>query len=81
MNDEKRDFYFLPSDGSPRKLGTGVTLAVAVRIKDEFLKEKKYKSYYTRMWDADEGRYFDVGSWSEFFLWGTPKEGECQKEE
>lgn len=81
MTDEKRDFYFLPSKGSPRKLGTDVTLTIAVKIKDEFLKEKGYKSYYTRMWDTDEGRYFDVGSWSEFFLWGTPKEETCQKEE
>ena len=80
MNNETRDMWFLPGDKPPRKLASDVKRDVAVRVMHEFLEERNYKSYYTRVWDTDEGTMFDVGSWSEFFLWGTPEEGECQNE-
>ncbi len=76
MNNETRDMWFLPGDDPPRKLASDVKRDVAFRVMHEFLEERNYKSYYTRVWDTDEGTMFDVGSWSEFFLWGTPKEGE-----
>lgn len=31
--------------------------------------DKQFKSYYTRAWDEDDGTHYDVGSWSEWFLW------------
>lgn len=39
-----------------------------------FLAERNYKSYYTRMWrhtdeDGSFEQIYDVGSWSEFFVW------------
>lgn len=30
---------------------------------------KKFKSYYMRMWEEDGRTQIDVGSWSEFFIW------------
>lgn len=30
---------------------------------------KPFKSYYTRSWVEDGRTIFDVGSWSEFFVW------------
>lgn len=43
----------------------------AMKIINQFLDERQYKSYYTRMWREDrEGvpmTKFDVGSHSEFF--------------
>lgn len=41
---------------------------VMLRIK-EFLNERNFKNYYTRVWKTDEGVMFDVGSHTEFFLW------------
>lgn len=31
-------------------------------------KNKKFKSYYTRTWEEDGETYFDVGSWTEYFI-------------
>lgn len=35
----------------------------------KFLEEHNYKSYYTRSWEENGEMWFDVGSWSEFFIW------------
>ena len=32
-------------------------------------KDKQFKSYYTREWSENGRTWFDVGSWSEFFIW------------
>lgn len=41
----------------------------ALKVIKNFLDERNYKSYYTRMWTDENGaRWFDVGSWSEFFV-------------
>ena len=37
------------------------------KVIQDFLKEKNYKSYYTRTWESDNKTWFDVGSYSEFF--------------
>lgn len=31
-------------------------------------KDKKFKSYYTRTWEENGETYFDVGSWTEYFI-------------
>lgn len=46
----------------------------ASKLISQFLAERDYKSYYTRMWrhTDDDGSFeqiYDVGSWSEFFVW------------
>lgn len=35
----------------------------------KFPNRKPFKSYYTRSWVEDGRTIFDVGSWSEFFVW------------
>ena len=35
---------------------------------NKFLDDHKFKSYYTRVWEADGRLVFDVGSHTEFFL-------------
>ena len=55
--------------GEKRSIGIATTEALAYRIINEFLDEKKYKSYYTRSWQVDDDTIqVDVGSWSEFFF-------------
>lgn len=78
MNNDLRNIYFISSDGEPRLLARNVPLEKAVIIMHEFMSYHNFRSYYTRSWDDECGRWFDVGSWTEFFLWGDPKEGECQ---
>jgi hypothetical protein len=35
----------------------------------KFLDEHNFKSYYTRTWTEEDGsKWYDVGSWSEFFI-------------
>lgn len=48
---------------------------VGIAIK-QFLDEHNYKSYYTRTWDSDGWRHYDVGSWSEFFHWQLSSDAE-----
>ena len=78
---ETRDLYFITNREDPRKLACNVPKETALKVIQEFLDYHEYKSYYTRAWDDESGRWFDVGSWTEFFLWGIPKEVECQNEE
>ena len=35
---------------------------------NKFLDDHNFKSYYTRVWEADGRLVFDVGSWSEAFI-------------
>ena len=35
---------------------------------NKFLDDHNFKSYYTRVWEADGRLIFDVGSWSEVFI-------------
>ncbi len=39
---------------------------VMIAIQD-FIRKHNFKSYYTRIWESDGWRHYDVGSWSEFF--------------
>lgn len=40
----------------------------AMKEINKFLDEHNYKSYYTRTWQKDNRKYYDVGSWSERFI-------------
>lgn len=35
---------------------------------NDFLYKKKYKTYYTRVWEENGRLKIDFGSWSEFFF-------------
>ena len=71
--DEKRNLYFQRSNGEHRLLVTEVTENEAFKEVQKFLDEHNFKSYYTRNWEEDGVKWYDVGSWSEFFKW-TNKE-------
>jgi hypothetical protein len=71
--DEKRNLYFQRSNGEHRLLATKITENEAFKEVQKFLDEHNFKSYYTRNWEEDGVKWYDVGSWSEFFKW-TNKE-------
>lgn len=70
---EKHNVYFIRSNGEYKLLQENVVQDEVFFIINRFLKEHNYKSYYTRQWATDEGIKYDVGSHSEFFLWGEKK--------
>lgn len=71
--DEKKNLYFQRSNGEHRLLATGVTEEEVRKEMRKFMNEHKFKSYYTRSWEEDGVKFYDVGSWTEFFKW-TNKE-------
>ena len=70
---ETRNLYFINSRGEYRLLHENVTKKEMFKLIHLFLEEHNFKSYYTRSWNTDEGTKFDVGSHTEFFLWGVKK--------
>jgi hypothetical protein len=68
---EKYNLYFIDSRGEYRLLKENVNNSeMVMHLINKFLKEHNYKSYYTRIWQTNEGLMYDVGSHTEFFLWG-----------
>lgn len=65
-----RDLYFIRSNGEYKLLRENVTESQARMIIHQFLDEHNFKSYYTRTWNNGKGTIYDVGSHTEFFLWG-----------
>lgn len=45
----------------------------------QFMDNHNYKSYYTRTWINKGEMVFDVGSWTEFFIWTEPIKEERTK--
>ena len=70
---DKRNLYFQRSNGEHRLLATDVTEDEAWKEMRKFMDDHNFKSYYTRSWEKDGVKTYDVGSWSEFFKW-TNKE-------
>ena len=66
---EIRNLYFQRSNGEHRLLATDVTEEEAYKEMDKFMDERNYESYYTRSWEKDGVKWYDVGSWTEFFKW------------
>lgn len=67
---EKHNLYFINSRNEYRLLKENVTWDEVFPLIAEFLKEHNFTHYYTRTWAIDEGVMLDVGSHTEFFLWG-----------
>lgn len=66
----KKNLYFVNRFGH-RELGNHLTEQEAARMRNKFLDNHNYKSYYTRMWKDEQGNtWYDVGSHTEFFVWG-----------
>ena len=68
---DKKNMYF------KRKNGTYILLLKDCTEKDgwkaahEFMTEHNFQAPYIRTWyDPSENKWFDVGSHSEFFVWG-----------
>lgn len=67
---DKRNLYFIDSNGQYRLLKSDVDRYEAGLSIQVFLNEHNFKCYYIRQWPTDEGMKYDVGSHTEFFLWG-----------
>jgi predicted hydrolase (HD superfamily) len=65
------NLYFIDSRGQYRLLRENVEEKEIHILIQHFLNEHNFKSYYTRSWNTDEGTMYDVGSHTEFFLWGN----------
>ena len=70
---EKRNLYFQRSNGEHRLLAADITEEDACKAMHKFMDDHKFKCYYTRSWEEDGVKWYDVGSWTEFFKW-TNKE-------
>ena len=70
---EKRNLYFQNSRGEYRLLFADITEDEARKEMHKFMDSHNFKSYYTRSWETDGVKTYDVGSWTEFFHW-TKKE-------
>lgn len=70
---KKRNLYFQRANGEHRLLAIDVTEQEAFKEMNRFMDEHNFKSYYTRSWEEDDVKIYDVGSWTEFFKW-TKKE-------
>ena len=68
MNKKIGNFYFERSNGERLLLAENVNREGAFKIMNEFLDDHKFKSHYVRSWQQDNELWFDVGSWSEFFV-------------
>ena len=65
------NLYFQRSNGQYILLQEDCTEEQAFAKIHQFLDEHNFKSYYTRTWTTEDGnKHYDVGSWSEFFIWG-----------
>ena len=65
-----RNLYFL-SGGKKRLLGSNLDWDSALAMINKFLDAHNFKSYYKRTWETSDGTMIDVGSHTEFFLWGS----------
>ena len=68
------NLYFINARGEYQLLYDDVKESEVFILIRDFLDKHNFKSYYTRTWDTDEGRKYDVGSHTEFFLWGFKNE-------
>ena len=67
--DNRRNLYFQRSNGEHCLLATDVTEDEAYKEMEKFMDEHNFESYYTRSWEKDGVKWYDVGSWTEFFKW------------
>lgn len=63
------NLYFRDSHGNKRLLASNINNKEGVfEYIQTFLDEHNFKSYYTRMWYADDYTWYDVGSHTEYFM-------------
>ena len=72
---ELKNLYFRDRFGNWRLLKENIQVEEVGNIILEFLKKHNFKSYYTRVWKDDfDNEWYDVGSHTEFFIWGFEEE-------
>lgn len=61
--------YFENSRGERRLIGEPSSSEESMKIIYDFCEERNFKIYYVRTSVTPEGeKWYDVGSWSEFFI-------------
>lgn len=60
--------FFQNSKGEERVIAEPSNREEVNKEINKFLDAHNFKSYYTRVWEADGRLIFDVGSWSEVFI-------------
>lgn len=76
-----KDVYFERSNGEFVLLYESCQKTDVPLVIKAFLEKHNYKSYYTRTWEKNGITWYDVGSWSEFFLWAREEDVERLKNE
>lgn len=79
--------WFRDSKDNEREIADCETRQEVNKSIDQFIDDcnkkwpnrKPFKSYYTRSWVEDGRTIFDVGSWSEFFVWDKDEFGESKR--
>ena len=67
----KQNIYFKRRNGEYILLLENCTEEEAWDAMKKFLDDHNFKHYYTRVWTVPDGnKWFDVGSYSEFFVYG-----------
>lgn len=61
-------FYFVHGSGDWELLAKVPSKEEAMKLMKSFLDDHSYTSYYTRSWFHDNEEWFDVGSYTEFFV-------------
>lgn len=64
----KGTLYFKRSNGERVKLEDNLTMETAMKPIKKFIDDHNYKSYYTRVWQREDEIWYDVGSYTEFFI-------------
>ena len=65
-----RNLYFIDSSNNKRLIASNVDFNAACEYIHAFLEEHDFRMYYMRTWKTNSGTKIDVGSHTEFFLWG-----------
>lgn len=60
--------WFENSRGIRRPIGEANSSTEVNKVIQLFLNQHNFKSYYTRIWRAENEWWYDVGSHSEFFI-------------
>jgi len=67
------NFYFERSSNERVPLAQCDSLTDCWCVMQQFMDKHNYKHYYTRTWvNGNSEMVFDVGSWTEFFIWKIP---------
>lgn len=69
MGEAVGKLYFVDRYGNYHLIAEDVREELCDGHISKFLLDHNFRSYYTRAWKIENTKWFDVGSWSEFFVW------------